>query len=246
MTEASPAAVHLDHVSFGYAGQSVLQDASFSVAQGEFVGVIGPNGGGKSTLLRLMLGLIKPHQGAVSVFGTSAVAARPWVGYCPQHANFRRDFPMSVRDVVALGRLKPGFFAGRLSRTDKAKVTEALERVAISDLADRPLTALSGGQLQRVLIARALASEPRLLLLDEPSAHLDERVELHLYDLLASLTPVLSVILVSHDLGFISERVSRVLCVNQRVFAHHPTAIDRQILDQLYQHHVRVIPHTHA
>lgn len=239
-------ALQLSGVCFGYPDLPVLEDVDMTVHPGEFLGVIGPNGGGKSTLLKLILGLLPPQQGTVRVLGQTPVAARPRVGYCPQHALFRRDFPMLVEDVVYLGRLGlPGTRWGYGPR-DHEQVQAALHMAEVQDLARRPLSALSGGQLQRVLIARALASEPELLLLDEPSAHLDERIEVDLYDLLARLQGRMTIIVVSHDLGFISDRVQRVACVNRRVYCHHPQEIDSSVMDQLYHRHVRAIAHDHA
>ena len=166
--------VEVDHVSLSLGGEIVLDDVSLRVEADDYLALLGPNGGGKSTLLKLILGLLRPDRGAIRVFGESPRRARGQVGYVPQHVRFDLDFPIRVRDVVLMGRLAAHRW-GRFGSADRRAALEALERVEMQDLADRAIGTLSGGQLQRVLIARALVQRPRLLLLDEPTASLDER-----------------------------------------------------------------------
>ncbi|HAZ60128.1 MAG TPA: ABC transporter, partial [Gammaproteobacteria bacterium] len=191
----------LRDVSFAYGQQPVLESVDLTVEAGEFLAIIGPNGGGKSTLLKLILGLLSPQQGRIEVLGRPSRQARAALGYCPQQATFRRDFPLRVLDVVLQGRLGLPGTRWRYRSVDRQIVASALERVGIAGLAERPLTALSGGQFQRVLVARALVTEPALLLLDEPAAHLDERAGDDLHNLLASLAGPMAIIVVTHDLS---------------------------------------------
>lgn len=243
--------VALHQVSFAYSNLPVLQDVSLTVTPGEFLGIVGPNGGGKSTLLKLILGLLTPDAGQITVLGDSVHNQRHRLGYVPQHPGFARDFPISVREVVNLGRLgrrNTGWQAlrpQRITRADRAAVTRALAEVEVTELAERQIGSLSGGQLQRVLLARALASEPALLLLDEPTANIDQRLEGDIFDLLQQLNQRMTILVVSHDIGFISSYVTRVACINQTLICHQTDAIDGQVIQHLYGEPVRMVAHHH-
>jgi zinc transport system ATP-binding protein len=239
--------IALDNVSFAYPqGGPVLEDVSLAIGDRDFASVVGPNGGGKTTLLRLILGLLEPSRGTVRIFGRPPAAARPWIGYMPQHPQHDPHFPVSVRDVVLMGRLSPGHPRGPFGRPDKQAAVHALGEVGIADLKDRPFAALSGGQRQRVLIARALACAPRLLLLDEPTANLDLHVEGELYDLLRELSRRLTVVLVSHDLAFVSGWVRTVVCVKRRVMVHPTSEVTPEIIREMYGGDVRLVRHDHG
>jgi len=170
---ANGEALHLDHVWFNYGETPVLEDVSLSIQKGDFLGVIGPNGGGKSTLLKLMLGLLQPSRGGVEVCGQSPEQSSQFMGYVPQHTTFDRHFPINVWDVVMTGRLSRSHLLRPYSGTDKAKAKEALATVGMEALSRRPIGELSGGQQQRTLIARALVRDPSILLLDEAMAAVD-------------------------------------------------------------------------
>jgi zinc transport system ATP-binding protein len=237
-------AVVVQGVRFAYqAGPPVLEDVSFSIAQGEFTSIIGPNGGGKSTLIKLVLGLLAPDAGRVRVLGRSPERARPMVGYLPQHATVDPRFPASVLEVVLMGRVTGTHPLGPYTGRDREAAARALARVELEGFEKRPFPALSGGERQRVLVARALASEPRLLLLDEPAAGLDQRVERDFLELLRELGESMTVVLVSHDLGFVSELVSTVVCVSRRVVVHPTSAIDGRIIRDIYGGDVRMVRH---
>jgi zinc transport system ATP-binding protein len=198
----------------------VLEDVSFTVPERESLCVIGPNGGGKSTLMKLLLGLLEPTAGAISILGMSAVKARRDIGYVPQAIRFDPLFPISALDIVLMGRLdrlKLGVFSGKCKRAAEA----ALDEVGLADIAHRPFSDLSGGQRQRVLIARALACEPKLLLLDEPTANIDLSVEEALLDSLELLREKMTILLVTHDLDLVSRIGDSVLCVNHRIHRHN-------------------------
>ncbi|MFH1746670.1 MAG: ABC transporter ATP-binding protein [Planctomycetota bacterium] len=235
-----------EQLSFTYGGPFALTDVNLRIAAREFVSVVGPNGGGKTTLLKLMLGLLRPTRGEVRVFGQSPLVVRRRIGYVPQHVQFDPQFPVTVTDIVSMGRLGTGLGVGPARRTDKAAVLTALEEVGLTDYRRRPLATLSGGQRQRVLIARALASEPELLLLDEPTANLDVAVQGDFFDLLHRLNERLTVLLVSHDVGFVSQHVQKVVCVSRTVEVHETSMLNGRMINDLYGGPVRAIHHDHG
>ena len=210
--------VELDGVSFGYrTGVHVLEDVSLQVASGEFVAIAGPNGGGKTTLLRLVLGLERPTAGTVRVFGTPSPggARGSRIGYLPQRAHLIGEAPVTVREVVSTGRLAPAGIWGPLRRHDREAVTRAIETVGLAGRADAPLRTLSGGMQQRALIAKALASEPALLALDEPTTGVDAESQESLGALLEQLRSELGVTIlyVSHEFGAVERVVDRIVLV---------------------------------
>lgn len=244
-SSAGPIVIEIQHLRFAYGATAVLEDIDLSVTQGEFLGLVGPNAGGKSTLLRLILGLIEPQGGRISVLGSPPRRARRRIGYVPQYPAFPRDFPISVEDVVLMGRLGIGPLFGRYRQADRAAASDALDEVEAADLHRRQIATLSGGQLQRVLMARALVGEPEILILDEPTANIDQRLEGEIFDLLATLNRRLTIVVVSHDIAFISGYVSRVACLNRTLVCHATDRIDGQIISDLYGEQVRGISHAH-
>ncbi|MCK4564404.1 MAG: ATP-binding cassette domain-containing protein [Verrucomicrobia bacterium] len=235
--------IHIENLDFSYGNISVLEQVNLSISDKEFVCMVGPNGGGKTTLLKLLLGLLEPQAGTVSVFGENPTAGRKWIGYLPQHAHLDSKFPVTALDAVLMGRLGKTRGIGPYTRIDRAMACDMLNRVGLEKLAKRPLATLSGGQRQRVLIARALVSEPRLLLLDEPTSSLDDYVERELYDLLLELNEELTVVVVTHDIGFVSSYVDKVVCVNRQVRIHPTSEIDENIIHDMYGEHVHMVRH---
>ena len=240
-------------LNFSYDSVPTLSDIELQVADGEFLGIVGPNAGGKSTLLKLVLGLLQPQSGSVDVLGRTPTAASRLIGYVPQYPSFPRDFPISVEQVVQLGRLGGTQGGGRrqtlfptwVSSADREAVQHALAEVEASDIAKRQIGSLSGGQLQRVLLARALVGDPQILILDEPTANIDQRLEGEIFDLLKTFNTRMTILVVSHDVAFISRYVSRVACVNRTLICHHTDAIDGAVIQELYGEHVRMIAHQH-
>ncbi len=208
------AAVRFENVAFSYGPVRVLDDASFHVHEGEFVALVGPNGAGKTTVLRLILGLSDPHAGRVEVLGRPPKEARDLIGYVPQHASYDPAFPISVAEVVRMGRLRSA--SRRYTADDQRAVLAAMETADVRDLSGRPYSALSGGQRRRVLVARALATEPRLLVLDEPTANMDGESEGRLFEALGALKRKTTILIVTHDTGFVSALTDVVLCVGER------------------------------
>ncbi len=235
--------IRLEGVWVCYDGLPVLEGIDLRVKERDFLGIIGPNGGGKTTLLRVILGLVKPSRGRVTVLGGSPERTRRSVGYVPQYSLFDRDFPASVWDVVLTGRLGHAPRLRRYRAEDRTAAVEALRLVEMFDLKDRKMGTLSWGQRQRVLIARALATEPKVLLLDEPTAALDARVEVGLYDLLQRLNDEIAIVLVSHDIGVISACVKTIACLNRKLVYHASNDITPDVLEEAYQCQVDLVPH---
>lgn len=245
--------IDIQSMNFSYGSVPTLSDIDLRVMSGEFLGIVGPNAGGKSTLLKLILGLIQPQSGSIRVLGRAATAASRLIGYVPQYPSFPRDFPTTVEQAVQLGRLGldkqhrswPALWPGRVSRLDREAVRRALTEVEAGDISKRQIGSLSGGQLQRVLLARALVGEPRILILDEPTANIDHRLEGEIFDLLRMLNERMTILVVSHDVAFISRYVNRVACINRTLVCHNTDAIDGNVIQDLYGKNVRMIAHAH-
>jgi len=227
-------AVSIRDLWFAYDGPPVLREVSFDLAAGDFVSIIGPNGGGKTTLLKLLLGLLSPTRGSLRVFGQAPDAVRKRLGYMPQQISLDTSFPVTAMDIVLMGRLGRGFPAGPFRRADREAAETALHDVEAHDLRSRGFFSLSGGQRQRILIARALASGPDLLLLDEPTASLDPAVQADLYELLTRLNRRMTIVLVSHDIGVVSKHVRTVVCVSGQVAIHPVEAISGELARVLF------------
>jgi len=245
--KAGPAAgepiVVVKKVSFSYDGATALDNVSLTINAGDFVGIIGPNGGGKTTLLKVILGLLHPREGTVTVFGQAPRAASHRLGYMPQHSALDLKFPVSVLDVVLLGRLGKGRHVGPFRRSDKDAARRALKELEIEDLEGRPFSGLSGGQRQRVLIARALVGDPELLLLDEPTANLDVQMETEFYELLSRLNERLTIVMVSHDLGVVSRFFKQVVCVKRTAVIHPTSALTGEMIREMYGSDVCMVRH---
>ncbi len=223
----------------------VLEDVNLELNEGDFLGLIGPNGGGKSTLLKVMLGLIKPDRGEVRIFDLAPAQARKYVGYVPQKTLFDPSFPVTALDVVLMGMYsKVGLFR-RYSQKDRESALRALEAVNMSDLAGQEIGSLSGGQQQRVFVARSLVSEPRLLLLDEPTAGVDAAQQTEFYELLCRLNRKMgiSIVLVSHDLTAVSKYVSKIACLNQKLYYHGSKEITTKDIEKAYGCPIEMIAH---
>lgn len=238
--------VQFDGVSFSYNSALVLDDVSFAVNRFDFVTAVGPNGGGKTTLLKLILGLIKPRRGSIRVFGRSPEEVRHRIGYVSQYFQFDPLFPVRVIDVVLMGRLGGSIRAGYYRRADRMAAMRALHEVDLADLRYRHISQLSGGQRQRVLIARALATDPELLLLDEPTAHIDMVLQEELMEFLHKLNDRLTIVMVTHDVAFVASYVKSVLCVNRSIVMHPTQEVTGDVISDLYGGYVRYVRHNHV
>lgn len=233
------AALTFDHVSFRYAAPVVLEDANFTIEEGACIGVIGPNGGGKTTLFKLALGLLRPQLGKIEILNHAPHIGCHHIGYVPQHLQFDTKFPVTALEVVLMGRLDRLPWFGIYPKADRAAARDALERVGLSNVANRAFSALSGGQKQRVLIARALATEPDLLLLDEPTANIDLSNAEAFLNTLDTLRGKMTILIISHDLGLLERLTSRLLCVNRHVHEHTVSDLDGQTIREIYSGELR-------
>lgn len=226
--------VSFENVSFAYQEVPVLKEVSFKINEGEFVGIIGPNGGGKTTLLKLIMGFLKPSSGKIKVFDSSPKFGQSGVAYVPQGLRFDRQFPISVIELVLSGRLSRLPWYGVYSREDQQAAEKVLETVGLDAMKNLPFGTLSGGQAQRALIARALVSEPRLLLLDEPTASVDSQAEGVIYEILQSLKGKMTILMVTHDLNAVINQVGRVLCIQRGVLSLQPQEVCEHFAVGLY------------
>jgi zinc transport system ATP-binding protein len=224
--------IRLEQVSVYIEQVCALDRIDLSIKQGDFLGIVGPNGGGKTTLLKVLLGLLKPFAGRIIRNPPSDSPLR--LGYVPQFSRFDKDFPITVTEVVLMGRLMGRRPIQKFNRQDRKLVHKVLEQLEIDDLQNRQIGQLSGGQLQRVLIARALAMEPDLLLLDEPTASLDTHYKTELRILLSDLNQRTTIVLVTHDLGMLASGVNQVACLNQKLFYHGSEWNEDSLLRHIY------------
>jgi zinc transport system ATP-binding protein len=220
--------IEINDVDFSFEKETVLKDVNLTIPHGDFAAIIGPNGGGKTTLLKLILGLLTPTKGNILVDGKSPQKASRSIGYVPQNVHVNRSFPVTALDVVLMGMINND------SGADRSIARATLARMEMEGYADRKIGALSGGQRQRVFIARALVSGPRLLLLDEPTASIDAKGQADFYRLLKELNNEITILLVSHDLLLISRYVKSVACVNKKLYYHNQAEITGEMLEHMY------------
>ncbi len=231
-----------ENICFNYNKVSILKDVNFKIKEFASACIIGPNGGGKSTLIKLILGLIKPTSGKVTVFDSPPIKVHHKIGYMPQYASLDALFPITVFDVILMGRIKKKIF-NFYSKEDRNIVYEIIDLLALGNIQKQNFSSLSGGQRQRVLIARALASNPKLLLLDEPTSNFDPRVEEDFLEILEVLSKKITILTVSHDIGFVAKQFKDVLCVNKTVIKHPTSSLSGDIIAQMYNKDIRLVQH---
>ena len=221
----------------GYQGNTVLNKVSLTIMEGDFIGIIGPNGGGKTTLLKAVMGLLKPSRGSIEYS-----LERSEIGYLPQGTQLDYSFPISVREVVASGLDHKLLTGPKLKKAEKDGVDYALQKAGLESLQKRSIGELSGGEMQRTLLARAIVSKPRLLVLDEPDTYVDNRFEMELYQLLKELNQSMTILLVSHDIGTISPYIKSIACVNRDLHYHASNEINEEQL-KVYNCPIEIITH---
>ncbi|MDP8231132.1 MAG: ABC transporter ATP-binding protein [Candidatus Zophobacter franzmannii] len=212
--------IEILNVSFKYETLTVLDKINLTVEQDDFVAIIGPNGGGKTTLVRLILGELEPDSGSLTIFGEKPIKSSHRIGYVPQFSTFNKNYPIRVLEVVLSGSLKRNSLLPFYSKPEIARAIEVLEQMKISHLKTNQVSKLSGGQMQRMLIARALMSDPEILILDEPTASVDIAMEQDIFELLHQLNKKKAILVVSHDVAFISSYASKVVCLNRNLEIH--------------------------
>lgn len=236
--------IEVEGVGVRFRGHTILEDVNLAIYPDDFYAIIGPNGGGKTTLLKVILGLLTPSRGTVRILGGTGPAARRNLGYVPQFRTFDFEYPITVREMVLSGRL------GHITRIprryeadDHARTEEALKTLNITDLADRQIRSLSGGEQQRAIIARALVGDPKVLLLDEPTVYVDAPTTTQFYGILDGLRERMAIVLVTHDIGVLPEHVTRVACLNRRLYTHDTNEITADMLEAAYHCPVDLIAH---
>ncbi len=234
--------IQLTNITAGYnRDHPAIENVNLSVKKNDFMAIIGPNGGGKTTLLKVVLGLLKPFHGQVMVFGEKPAHSRKKIGYVPQVIP-SRTFPISVLEVVLMGRLGSSKLFKKYTASDRDIAVDNLEKLGVSHLAGKRIDQLSGGQKQRVLIARALAGQPELLLLDEPVASVDSETQQSFYNLLSTLNIKMAIVLVTHDVGAVSSHVKSIACINKHLVNHGETITEKHV-EQAYGCPFELITH---
>lgn len=233
--------VKIRDLTVRYDNITALEHANMDIYADDFIGVIGPNGGGKSSLVKAIMG-ITPYSGTIELADGLRSGSHTHIGYLPQVSSFDRQFPISVREVVLSGLQSEHGFMRRYRLEDLRRVDEILEQASLSDLSNRAIGELSGGQLQRVMLCRAIISEPKLLVLDEPTNFVDNRFENELYNLLHHLSERMAIVMVSHDIGTISSVVKSIVCVNGHLHRHDSNIITEEQL-QNYGCPIQIITH---
>lgn len=224
--------IQIEHLSAGYEGKQVLNDINLTVYQDDYLGIIGPNGGGKTTLMRLILGLLKPTDGDIRFFKNGEEVKEIAMGYLPQYNALDKQFPISVYEVVLSGLSKSKGLFARYSKTQHQQVKDTLERMQLTDLKDRHIGALSGGQLQRVLLARAIVSKPDVVILDEPNTYIDRRFQKQMYEMLEQINKECAIIIVSHDIAEVLNNVKHIACVNHHLHYHDTADMPKEKLEE--------------
>ena len=216
--------IQIENLNFCYKVKPILKDVNLKIEKGEFLGIIGPNGGGKTTLLKLIMGMLKSHRGKIKILNKSPKERRDSIGYVPQTYSLDKQFPITTLELVLLGLLKHSKF-GFFTKSQKLKAKDLLEKVGLKEFINSPFGKLSGGQAQRALIARALISDPQILILDEPTANIDPESEKSIFDILMKSNKKRTILMVSHDLNTILNRVKKIITVNINVETMDPKKI---------------------
>ncbi|WP_291569858.1 metal ABC transporter ATP-binding protein [Bacteroides sp.] len=238
--------IEIKNLSAGYDGRTVLHDVNLSIYERDFLGIIGPNGGGKTTLIKCILGLLKPTGGEI-IFHTPEKAytktTSTFLGYLPQYNSIDRKFPISVEEVILSGLSIQKSLTSRFTPEQKEKGKQIISRMGLEGLEHRSIGQLSGGQLQRALLGRAIISDPAVLILDEPSTYIDKRFEARLYELLAEINKECAIILVSHDIGTVLQQVKSIACVNETLDYHPDTGVTTEWLERNFNCPIELLGH---
>jgi len=239
----APEVIRIEQLWAGYENEIILEDINLSIQEKDFIGIIGPNGGGKTTLIKIILGLMEPIKGYVEILGEPPQKNRHLLGYVPQSVAFDQDFPINVWDVVQMGRLGKRRLLNRFNAADQEIVAESLRQVGMLHFKNRPIGELSGGQRQRVYIARALTTRPKILILDEPTASVDAEASQSIYELLNELNKTITIVLISHDMSAISSYTKSIGCLNRRFHYHGDKTLTPQMVQAVYKCPIDLIAH---
>ena len=250
---ASPI-IEIKNLSAGYDNRTVLHDVNLTIYERDFLGIIGPNGGGKTTLIKCILGLLKPTAGEIlyhtaspspEVAGSQCLPLNPRLsmGYLPQYSSIDRKFPITVEEVILSGLSSQKPLASRFNTRHREKARHVIARMGLEGMEQRAIGALSGGQLQRALLGRAIISDPQVVILDEPSTYIDKRFEARLYELLTEINEECAIILVSHDIGTVLQQVKSIACVNETLDYHPDTGVTEEWLERNFNCPIELLGH---
>lgn len=229
--------IEIENLWAGYDGKTVLHDVNLTIYERDFLGIIGPNGGGKTTLVKCLLGLLKPQKGSIRFLQP------PAMGYLPQYNRTDKKFPLSVEEVILSGLSLHKSLTARYTSAERERAHEVIKQMGLEGLERRAIGQLSGGQLQRALLGRAIISSPTVLILDEPSTYIDKRFEARLYELLSEINQHCAIVLVSHDIGTVLQQVKSIACVNETLDYHPDTGIDSAWLEKNFNCPIELLGH---
>lgn len=235
--------IKIENLSAGYENKTVLRDVNLTICEKDFLGIIGPNGGGKTTLIKVILGLLKPKSGKVSFYNEGVSTDNLKIGYLPQYNNIDKKFPISVYDVILSGLNKQKSLFSRFGNEHHEKVKETICRMGLEGLERRAIGQLSGGQMQRALLGRAIVSDPKAIILDEPNTYIDKRFEAKLYSLLEEINKERTIILVSHDIGSVLKNVKSIACVNGTLDYHPQSEVSAEWIEEKMQCPIEILGH---
>lgn len=236
--------IEIRNLNAGYDGRTVLRDVNLTVYDRDFLGIIGPNGGGKTTLIKCILGLLKPVSGEITFTSPRTTGnAQLTMGYLPQYNSIDRKFPITVEEVILSGLSSKKSLTSRFTKEHREKARQVIARMGLEGLEERAIGALSGGQLQRALLGRAIISDPEVVILDEPSTYIDKRFEARLYQLLAEINKDCAIILVSHDIGTVLQQVKSIACVNETLDYHPDTEVPTEWLEEHFGCPIELLGH---
>lgn len=235
--------IKIDNLSAGYENKAVLHDINLEVAEKDFLGIIGPNGGGKTTLMKVILGLLEPTEGKITYYDNGTPTERLEIGYLPQYNSIDKKFPISVYEVILSGLNRQKNLFRRFTKEHHERVKETISMMGLEGMENKPIGQLSGGQMQRALLGRAIVSDPKAIILDEPNTYIDKRFEARLYSLLEEINKERTIILVSHDIGSVLQNVKSIACVNGTLDYHPQSEVSAEWIEEKLQCPIELLGH---
>ena len=235
--------IKIENLSAGYDRKTVLHDINLEISEKDFLGIIGPNGGGKTTLMKVILGLLKPSEGKITFYDNGMPVEQLEIGYLPQYNSIDKKFPISVYEVILSGLNRQKSLFSRCTKEHHEREKETISMMALEGMENKPIGQLSGGQMQRALLGRAIVSNPKAIILDEPNTYIDKRFEARLYSLLEEINKQRAVILVSHDIGSVLQTVKSIACVNGTLDYHPQSEVSAEWIEEKLQCPIELLGH---
>lgn len=235
--------IKIENLSAGYDRKTVLHDINLEISEKDFLGIIGPNGGGKTTLMKVILGLLKPSEGKITFYDNGMPVEQLEIGYLPQYNSIDKKFPISIYEVILSGLNRQKSLFSRFTKEHHERVKETISMMGLEGMENKPIGQLSGGQMQRALLGRAIVSNPKAIILDEPNTYIDKRFEARLYSLLEEINKQRAVILVSHDIGSVLQTVKSIACVNDTLDYHPQSEVSAEWIEEKLQCPIELLGH---